>query len=145
MEKMINWNEVYNHLTAAAEQFPRNTYDGPFYTKLAELVNAAAVIRDFCVPVSEPAAKTKREPETCGNMAREGYVRATTLGWDGKDYEGAGRCFPAWRKTDNPDGKTYVRIYSRKYKEWCFLVVTDRASDAGMPILEFSFSVPREQ
>jgi len=143
MEKMINWTDVYNNLTAAAEQFPRNTHDGPFYTKLAELINAAAVIRDFVAPVPEPAEKQKKEPETCGDMVRAGYVRATTKGWDGKDYEGVGRCFPAWHKADDPKGKTFVRIYSRKYKEWCFLVVTDQMTEAGVPVVEYAFSIER--
>ena len=144
MEKMINWNEVYTNLSAAAEQFPRNTHDGPFYTKLAELINAAAVIRDFCVPVAEPAApKQKREPETCGDMIREGYVRATTMGWDGKDYEGAGRCFPAWHKRGANDSKTYIRIFNRHHKTWCFLEVLAPEKDGDVARAEFAFSIDK--
>lgn len=89
------------------------------------------------------ALETKaKEPQTCNGFTKNGHVFATTQGWDGKDYDGIGKTWPAWTSPTYP-GKTFIRIYIARYKEWGFLQVTDRTSSTGAPIVEFACSFPR--
>lgn len=67
-------------------------------------------------------------------------VFATTLGWDGKDYEGEGRYFQEWAyfsKYENAkQGRSYIRIYDRSHKCYCFLEVTNRRSKHNICIAD---------
>ena len=63
-------------------------------------------------------------------------ILGTTRGWDGKDYEGEGRLWPVWKKEN--DDTTYTRIYNRKYKCWCFMMLTSRLSEKGVQIFELA-------
>ena len=92
-------------------------------------------------PQEGKAAKAKN-PQTCHGFTKTGHVFATTLGWDGKDYEGIGKTWPCWESPSLP-GQLFIRIYMARYKEWGFLKVTDRNSTAGAPIVEFTCSFPR--
>lgn len=98
-------------------------------------------LQDDLAALEAKAAKAK-EPQTCNGFIKDGHAFATTQGWDGKDYEGLGKAWPAWTSPKHP-GKLFIRIYVARYKEWCFLQITDRNSSNGAPIAEFACSFPR--
>lgn len=93
---------------------------------------------------------TKDMNITIGRFEATGKrVFTTTVGWDGKDYEGKGRSFPAWRLiassplkyADDMSKTVYIRIYDRSHRCYCFLEVTDRLSDAGIPVAEYAYAI----
>ena len=98
-------------------------------------------LQDDLAALDERRAKAK-EPETCHGFTKTGRVFATTMGWDGKDYEGIGKTWPCWETPSHP-GQLFIRIYIPRYKEWGFLKVTSRNSAAGAPIVDFHCSFPR--
>lgn len=100
-------------------------------------------LQDDLAALDAQRAKAK-EPETCHGFKKTGHVFATTLGWDGKDYEGIGKTWPCWETPSHP-GQLFIRIYIARYKEWGFLKVTSRNSAAGAPVVEFHCSFPRYQ
>ena len=100
-------------------------------------------LQDSLAALDAKRAKAK-EPQTCHGFTKTGHVFATTLGWDGKDYDGIGKTWPCWETPSHP-GQLFIRIYIARYKEWGFLKVTDRNSAAGAPVVEFQCSFPRYQ
>ncbi|MBR0290896.1 MAG: hypothetical protein IJQ79_02050 [Bacteroidales bacterium] len=97
-----------------------------------------------------PAPVQKSEPKKPSKMTYgTGYfdttghrVFCTTLGWDGKDYEGKGRSFPEWtffsKYGSRFDGRSFIRIYDRSHKCYCFLEVTERRSDNNIRIADYA-------
>ena len=94
----------------------------------------------------KPYASAKRKIKSSRDMlsfTRTGKrVFCTTLGWDGKDYDGVGRYLPEWKRTgelESEDTKTasFIRIYDFHHKCFCFLKVTDKMSKAGAPEAEY--------
>lgn len=106
-----------------------------------DITRHQAKLQDELAALEAKAAKAK-EPKTCHGFTQTGHVFATTLGWDGKDYEGIGKTWPCWESPSHP-GQLFIRIYIARYKEWGFLKVTDRNSAAGAPVVEFQCSFPR--
>lgn len=92
--------------------------------------------------VDDTPKKEKQEKEMGGFSQTGKKVFCTTLGWDGKDYDGIGRLFPEWKITSPYsaklfEAKSFIRIYDRSHKCYCFLEVTERLSGAGAKIAQY--------
>lgn len=63
-------------------------------------------------------------------------MMVTTNGWDGKQYDGEGTMRDIWVNENMPNEK-FIRLYNRRHKVYCFLIITDKISKFGANKVEY--------